>query len=125
MHNKVKWLALHVMGEVVGHAGGGGHEVVAAEEREEFGAGHEARITADGAEHTKQFGTSGIFCWRDGLEVGCSVVGSDAVEMVHDEAIGDRSYPRQMDGMRHKDVQVSAQGVLKLQVALFTIGIAG
>ena len=97
-----------MVGKVVGHAGGGGHEVVAAEEGEEFGAGHVAWVATDGTEYLQQFGTSGIFCGRDGLEVGCSVVGSDAVEMVHDEAIGDRSYPRQMDGMRSKDVKVSA-----------------
>ena len=91
-----------MVGEVVGHAVGGVDKVIAEEDGEEFGAGHEARVTTDGTEDTQEFGALAVFGRGDILEIIGTAIAPVTVEMVDLMSVRTRTYPRE----RHERVAV-------------------
>ena len=81
-----------------------------------------SRVDTDLAEAVEDFGTTGILCIRDRLEVLPPVVGSDAV-LVVDTGFVERPYPREIDSMRDEDVFPMSPRMHKFQIPLFTLGI--
>lgn len=81
-----------------------------------------SRVDTDLAEAVEDFGTTGILCIRDRLEVLPSVVGSDAV-LVVDTRFVERPYPGEIDRMRDEDGFIRIPRVSKCKIPLFTLGI--
>ncbi len=94
-----------------------GVEVAIKDIERQFGG-----IDTDLTEAVEDFGTTTVLCICDRLEVLPSVVGSDAV-LVVDTRLVERTYPREIDGMRDEDVFPMSPRMHKFQIPLFTLGI--
>lgn len=97
-----------MVGEVVGHAVGGVDKVVAVEDVEEFGAGHEARVTTDRTEDTQEFGALAVLRGGDFVEIGERPVHLVTVDVVDFEAFGARSDESHPDEMMAETVREMA-----------------
>ena len=94
-----------------------GVEVTVKDGEREFGG-----IDTDLTEAVEDFGTTTVLCICDRLEVLPPIVGSDAVLVVDTRRI-ERTYPREIDGVRDEDVFIISPSMNKIQIPLFAFGI--
>lgn len=105
------------VGEFVGIVVDRGVEVAVKDIERQF-----SRVDTDLTEAVEDFGTTGILCIRDRLEVLPPIVGSDAV-LVVDTRFVERTYPREIDGVRDEDGFIISPSMNKIQIPLFAFGI--